>query len=79
MGGRTCATNVVEVGAGELLSHTFEIFSLSKVTVRLLFEHGMILSMTDREELDDGNLNELVCCFNCPRCFCLSCLNMREV
>ena len=33
----------------------------------------------DREMLHNGQLNELVCCALCPRCFCLSCLEITEV
>jgi hypothetical protein len=45
MDGRTCVTNVVDVGAGELLLHTFELFLLF-YTLLVLFENGMILSLT---------------------------------
>ena len=80
MVGWTCATCAAEVGAGELLSLALELFLLSQETLkRLLFERGMILFMTDRERLENGNLNQFVCCFNCPRGFCLSCLEMTKV
>ena len=71
MDGWTYAWNVVEAAGGEL-QHIC-CFNIPSSCIWLM------LFVTDREKLDNGELNELVCCSECPRCFCLECLKITKV